>query len=157
MSAANSQQTGRSRGGNWRNSAFFDTSRSVFWHAHPTTVRMLLGLASLGWALCLLVTPDILSNYPYQYMLLVMPWWGWAAGFLLYCAGVFWRIFDHTPRLRWALAINVLGCLLWFTLTICITLKAGRFIPGSSLELVTCFFAAWALIRTGVGKDVGTP
>lgn len=135
----------------------FDTSRSVFWQSHPATIRMLLALSSLGWAICLICDPLILTKWPYQYMLAVMPYSAWLLCFLCYFAGIFWRIFDRTPRIHWALLINALGCFLWFTLTICITLRAGRFIPGSSLEAVTCVFAAWALIRTGLGKDVGTP
>lgn len=147
----------RDKFGKLRNSGIFDISRSVFWQAHPATIRMVLALASLLWAVTILQHPQILLRPPYQYMPTVLPWWGWVVGFTLYFVGVFWRIYDSKSRVNLALAVNILGCLLWFTLTICVNLAAGRFIPGTSLELVTCFFAAWALIRTGVGKDVGTP
>jgi hypothetical protein len=146
-----------SQSGNFANSGFFDVSRSVFWQAHPTTVRMLLGLASLGWALCIICNPAVVDLPQYRLMMQVMPSWLWSTLFAAHFVGVFWRIFDHTPRIRWALAINFIGCYLWFTLTICINLAAGYFIPGSCLEAVTCAFAAWALVRTGLGKDVGTP
>lgn len=157
MTPGNDAQRQRDSCGYSANSGIFGVSRSVFWQAHPATIRMLMALASLSWALSILHYPAILTTPPYQYMPTVMPWWAWVTGFLLYFVGVFWRIYDHRPRVRIALAINILGFLLWFALTICVNLAAGRFIPGTSLELVTCFFAAWALIRTGVGKDVGTP
>ena len=139
------------------NSSLFDISRGVFWQAHPTTVRMLLALASMGWALVLLANYDILNHYPYQYMLTVMPAWAWCIGFMAHFTGTFWRIFDSTPRVHWALTINALGCFLWIALTICINMRAGTFLPGSSLDAVTCAFSLWVLIRTGLGKDVGTP
>jgi hypothetical protein len=138
-------------------SRVFAVCRGVFWQSHLTNVRMLLALASLGWALAIITNPDVLHIYPYQYMPLVMPTWLWVALFAAHFVGTFWRIFDGTSRLRWALAVNTLGCFLWITLTICVNLRAGHFIPGSCLEVVTCCFSAWALVRTGLGKDVGTP
>ena len=138
-------------------SGYLDISRRVFWYAHPTTIRMLLGLSSLLFAVIMLVNPAVAEMRQYTLMMAVMPGWLWVVGMLLHFVGVFWRIFDATPRVRWALAINLLGCYLWFTLTICVNVSMGGIIPGSSLEVITCLFAAWALIRTGIGKDVGTP
>lgn len=134
-----------------------DISRRIFWHAHPTTIRMLLGLSSLLYALAMFINPSVLQLPHYRIMMQIMPMWLWIALMVTHFIGVFWRVFDTRPRVRWAIAINVLGCYLWFTLTIATNLSMGRFIPGSSLEVITCLFAAWALIRTGVGKDVGTP
>ena len=139
------------------NSRFFDVSRSVFWQAHPATIRMLLGLASLGWFLCIVVDVHTLYNANYRYMWSIMPMELWGTLFLLHFIGTFWRIFDPNPRVGWALAVNMLGCFLWFTMTIATNSAAGVVIPGSCLEIVTCGFAAWALIRTGLGKDVRTP
>ena len=139
------------------NSGFVAVSRSVFWHAHPTTIRMLLGLASLGWALCLIFDVRTVHNPVYRYMWATMPKGLWAVLFCAHFFGTYWRVFDPKPRVRWAIAVNMLGCALWFTLTIATNVAAGTIIPGSCLEIVTCAFAAWALIRTGLGKDVRTP
>lgn len=157
MATDNTPQGYRDTRGLSVNSGFLGVSRSVFWQAHPTTIRMLLALSSAGWALCLLGNPALLTMPQYRLMLQIMPPWLWAVAFTTHFIGVFWRVFDTKPRVRWALAINLLGCFLWFTLTICINTAAGYFIPGSCLEAVTCAFSAWALIRTGLGKDVGTP
>jgi hypothetical protein len=139
------------------NSRFFYVSRSVFWQAHPTTIRLLLGLASLGWFLCIATDVRTLYNTNYRYMWSIMPMEVWGTLFFLHFVGTFWRIFDPAPRVRWALFFNMLGCFLWFTMTIATNSAAGVVIPGSCLEIVTCAFAAWALIRTGLGKDVRTP
>ncbi len=134
-----------------------EVSRAVFWGAHPTTVRLILGLSSALWALVLLLDPQALTRWPYQYMLMIMPTWSWCVCFSLHFVASFWRIFDQTPRIYWALCTNTLGCFLWLTLTICINLRAGMFIPGSSLEVIISLFSVWSLIRTGLGKDMGTP
>lgn len=138
-------------------SGILHISRNVFWGAHPTTIRMLLALASMVWGLVLIFEANVLSNWPYQYMLTIAAPWVWGLGFWVHFIGTFWRIFDRKSRVRWALFINGLGCFLWLTLTICINLRAGTFIPSSSLDAVTCVFSVWVLIRTGLGKDVGTP
>ncbi len=157
MSPLNERRTDSDRRGKPTNTCIRGISRSIFWHADTTTIRVLLALASLGWTLTIICKPDILTVYPYQIIGSIAPGWLWALLFSLYCGGVFWRIFDRTPRVGWALAINAFGLALWLTITICINVKAGAFIPGSALEVVTCLFAAWALIRTGLGQDVVTP
>lgn len=131
-------------------------SRKVFWEADTTTIRMSLALASMGWVYSLLARHDLLQTYPYQIMGAIAPASIWASLFTLYFIGVFWRIFDPVRRVRWALAINALGVLLWITVTLCLNLRTGRFVPGSSLEIVTCLFAGWAMIRTGNHKEVVT-
>ncbi len=135
----------------------FATCKSVFWGAHPTTIRMLMGLSSVLWAITLVFDESALLRWPYQYMLTVMSPASWAVGFGLHFIGTFWRIFDHTPRIYWALCINALGCFLWISLTICINLRVGLFTPGSGLEVITSLFSVWVLVRTGLGKDMATP
>lgn len=157
MSYSNSERTPDPACGIAANSGFLNVSRSVFWRAHPATIRMLLALASLGWFLCILLGAANVGPNNYRYMWMIMPEWLWAVLFLFHFAGTFWRLFDPEPRVGWALGLNILGFLLWFMLTCSTNFAAGHFIPGSCLEVVTCGFAAWALIRTGVGKDVRTP
>ena len=130
---------------------------SVFWTADTTTIRMLLGMASFFWAAILVINPAILSEHPYQIMYSLAPSKCWAFLFFLYFLGVVWRIYDPCERIRWALGVNAFGLSLWVVLTLCMNIQAGSFLPGSSLEAVVCFFAAWALVRTGLGKDVVTP
>lgn len=138
-------------------SGYIDIARWVFWHAHPTTIRMVLALSSALFAGGMLITPDAMELKQYHMMMTIMPGWLWEVLLIVHFLGVFWRIFDAVPRVRWALAINILGCFLWFTITISVSLSVGLFLPGSSPSVVICAFAAWALIRTGIGKDVGTP
>jgi hypothetical protein len=137
-------------------------ARVFFWYADTTTIRLQLALASLVWAFGLLLGPCdgiqcLGAGKGLRNLQAVATLNVWAMMFILHFVGVCWRLIDQRARPRWAIFVNAYGLAIWVYGTISIILGLGRLTAGTSLELVTCFFAAWALCRTGLNEEISTP
>jgi hypothetical protein len=136
--------------------------RILFWYADTTTVRLQLALASALWAFALLFDrcEGLLclgAGKGLRELEGIADLRVWSAMFTLHFATVLWRLIDPVSRPWWAFAINTFGLALWLFNTISIITVLGRLTSGTCLEIVTCFFAAWALIRTDINEEVSTP
>jgi len=136
--------------------------RLVFWHADTTTIRLLLAIASLVWGIALLAGPCqgikcLGASRGLNELKGIASLSVWAAMFFLHFVLVMWRFVDQRSRPGWALLINSFGLGLWLYATIAIITSLQRLTSGTSLELVTCFFAAWALYRTGINDEISSP
>ena len=117
--------------------------------ADDVKVRWLMALASIGWAIELVVRPDTLDRPYYILMRAMLPSWGWALAFLAHGIGALWRIYERRERERWALAINAFGAAVWFAATLSQDLAAHRFLVSSSLEFIACLFLLGTFVSTG--------
>ena len=141
---------------------------AIFWLSDTTTIRVLLGLASLGFTLGLWLPLDTFSQLPFAGMASCFNFksvpisvraheWVWGVLFLLHALGVSWRMFDLTPRIKWAFAINAYGLMLWLASTGLITQAVGKYTPALSLEVVVIMAAFVALVRTGLNDEQVSP
>ncbi len=133
-------------------------SKSLFWSADTVTIRLILGIASLIWGIPLIFFNTNIPKLPIFYTTglhtnLVFL----GCLFFLHGIGVLWRIYDPKPRIICALLVNILGLLLWLQATMFIVYSTRALTSGTSLELVMCCFAAWALYRTGLREEIVTP
>lgn len=129
----------------------------LFWDLDTTTVRLLLGLSSLGWALSAWENPVAFRLKSFEIIAATAPAGVWCTMFMLHGVGVLWRFFDPTPRPVWALIINSFGLLLWTTISVMAGLALSTFSPFLALEVVVCLFAGWTLYRTGLREEIVTP
>lgn len=135
----------------------FLVTKELFWNADTTTIRLILALSSLLFTIGLMATGVDFNFVGYRVMKAMAPKEVWASLFFLHFLGLSWRFLDPIPRIGWALAINGFGLLIWVASTVAINSAFLRFVPGTSVELVLCCFAAWALFRTGLRKEILTP
>lgn len=132
----------------------------VFFTADTLTVRLLLAVASFGYAV-LFIWPDashaepILQRKAYALMAF-MPGgeWTWAGLFFLHWAGVHWRALDPKERIGWGLAVNTLGVVIWAYSTAALNIAVGTILPGQALEWTLVGASMWALYRTGLTAEV---
>lgn len=136
---------------------FRHVTKALFWNADTTTVRLILALSSLLFCIGLIIPGADFTRPGFIVMADVAPQYVWAAGFFAHFLGLSWRFLDPVPRITWALIINALGLLLWLTSSLCINFAYHTFAPGTSAELVLCFFAGWSLLRTGLRQETLTP
>lgn len=138
--------------------SFKDTFRLVFLGADTVTIRLLLAWSSLWSALALFIDDDKFQLPAYAVVKLLGTEQMWGCYFLLHFIGIHWRIFNRArSRPKWALVINTYGFFLWFYSTIGLCMAVGSVGIVSALALTLCAASAWALYRTGLGKDVVTP
>lgn len=135
----------------------YTVCRGLFWHADTTTIRLILALASLVYATGLMLPGVDLSQPNFAIMRQTMCKEGWALLFFLHWLGMSWRFLDPKPRVGWALFINSFGLLVWTVSTFTINRSYPVYAPGTSLEIVVCLFSAWALLRTGLKKEILNP
>ena len=137
--------------------AFKDTAYLVFFGADMVTIRVILALASLVSGVALLVDDDKFQMPSYA----VVGKFGnekmWAVYFFLHFIGVHWRVFERSKsRPTWALIINTWGFAIWFISTVGVAWAVGSVGIPTSIALTMCVASAWALFRTGLGRDVVT-
>lgn len=137
--------------------SFRDTARLVFMEADTTTIRLLLAWSSFWSALGLIFDDDKFQLPAYA----VVAQFGnekmWTLYFLAHFIGVHWRVFERSKsRPRWALAINCFGFAIWFVSTVGIAWAVGGIGIPIAMSMTLCMASAWALYRTGLGKDVVT-
>jgi hypothetical protein len=131
---------------------------AVMRYADTSTIRVLLGNASMLWVYGLMKVyifggQHVFEREAYYYMAQLAPDWAWAIAFLFHGLGVYWRIYDSKSRSTWALLINGAGFLIWFVSTLSINVAIGQFLPSSSLEWTLVFASGWALYRTGFSHE----
>lgn len=158
-------------------------ARLVFYTADTLTVRLLMAWGSGVYAVLLVWphisnalrtaivemmpvlgrwvgvqhVPDLFTRPAYAIMALVPGGsWTWAGLFLLHMIGVHWRALDPKESIPWALAINILGLVVWAYSTASLALSLGTLLPSSALELVVIFFSFWILVRTGLQPEIVT-
>jgi hypothetical protein len=132
-------------------------TKEIFLDSDATTIRTILGTASLGWTIGLWLPLETFNHPAYAWMNIIASEFWWGLAMLLHFLGVTWRVYDIKPRLHWAFFINLYGAVLWTFLTGCITFALGRFTPGLALE-ICLITAAWvSLLRTGQNEGRGSP
>lgn len=123
---------------------------SVFRNADTVTIRLLLAMASIGFAACLVLGDNVFERQGYHLMSKFGNEWWWAVLLVLHFLGVIWRVYDPIERIGWGLVINSLGFALWAVMTLFINLSLGAVTPGTALEWTLVFASGWALYRTGL-------
>lgn len=134
----------------------FIICRYLFWFTDTTIWRLFLGVAALFYAVGLCF-PGLGGQHLRFALAEVVPYrYAWVGLFLLYFVGVFWRFIDVTPRVRWALAVNALGCGLWLTTAVSVFMTYS-FTPGAATNGVLWVCSAWVLLRTALTSEIVTP
>jgi hypothetical protein len=123
---------------------------TILRNADTVTIRVLLALASLGFASCLLLGDNVMLRPGYHLMRKVGNEVVWSALFALHFVGVLWRVYDPRERIGWALLVNAFGFVLWAVMTLCLNLALGSVTPGTALEWTLVCASGWALYRTGL-------
>lgn len=122
------------------------------------TIRVLLAGASLLFGLLLLFGAHgntfAMSPLAYGLMAVVTTEKVWAALFILHFFGVAWRVYDPISRPYWAIAVNSFGLFVWGFSTLLINLSIDRITPSTGCEWMMVLASAWALFKTGLGKEV---
>lgn len=131
--------------------------KMLFIEGDTTTIRVLLGVASLGWTIGLWVQPLGTFERPiFIWMRAVANEWVWGGLFLLHFVGVFWRLIDTIERKNWAMAVNMLGFALWAASTSAQILAVGEYTPSTSLEIVATIALFVVMLRTGRNREIRT-
>lgn len=128
----------------------------TFVKGDTTAIRALMALASAGWTAGLWLPLGTFDRPIFAWMHWLAPGWAWGLLFLLHFAGVTWRFMDPVARVRWGLAINILGFALWALSTIGQTLAVGEFTPSTSLEWFATAALFMAMVRTGLNSEAHT-
>lgn len=123
---------------------------SILHNADTVTIRVILAMASLGFAACLLFGADVFERQGYHLVRKLGTEEWWSVLFVLHFLGVIWRVYDPVERIRWALVINAFGFALWAVMTLLINFSLGAVTPGTALEWTLVFASGWALYRTGL-------
>lgn len=130
--------------------------RYLFWFTDTTILRLVLGVASLLFAVALAAPASMLDPDRLAVMLFMPYRMVWISLLLLYFVGVFWRFIDARPRVRWALTVNSLGCVLWLAIAIS-TFSAYGLNLSVVVEGVLGLLSLWVLYRTGLTPEIVTP
>jgi hypothetical protein len=123
---------------------------TILKNADTVTIRLLLALASVGFAACLMFGTDVFERPGYHLMRKMGGETAWSLMFMLHFAGVIWRVYDPVERIGWALLINSFGFVLWGVMTLLLNLALGSVTPGTALEWTLVLASGWALYRTGL-------
>jgi hypothetical protein len=151
-----------------RTQYFRDRTRVIYHSIDPGTIRLMLAVASFLWAagavdwfiprmvftlfgltFAIDLHFDPFSRHGYEIMAAMAPAWVWAILFTIHGLGVFWRFYDAHERLRWHLAVNVFGFVLWLTATLALNVGLGTISPFSSPEWTMILASGMALVLTG--------
>lgn len=123
---------------------------TIFRNADTVTIRLLLAVASIGFAACLVLGDGVFDRPGYHLMRKFGNEWFWATLFVLHYLGVVWRLYDPVERIGWAIVVNSFGFVIWAIMTLCLNLSLGSVTPGTALEWTLVFASGWALYRTGL-------
>lgn len=137
--------------------SFLAKTKTIFIEGDTNTIRVLLAVASLIFALDLWAPYPIFLRPYWQPLAAVASQTGWGLAFFLHFILVMWRQYDDTPRPLTAFLINAYGLLLWFVVTGMLTQGTGNFAPTNSLELTVLLAGAVALVRTGLNDEKHSP
>lgn len=82
--------------------------------------------------------------------IILPPYYKWvtAAVFALNALCLWWRIFDHTPRIVWATVINASTAILWLTVTVAGLAVYGQVWSENVGEIMLTLTALFVLTRT---------
>jgi len=145
----------RSREGNlWQH--VITVCLRILWHSHASTIRAMLGLSSLLWAIGVYTHPQSLFEYPYTIftrLTLGPAPEMWVALFGVHFLGTLWRLFDPRQRVKWGLVVNSYGLALWLLVTIGLTVELRGLSPANATTWAITLFSGWALYKTGARDD----
>lgn len=130
--------------------------RYLFWFTDTTLLRLVLGVSSLLFAIALALPDTIFDPDRFAVTLYVPYRTVWIVLFLLHFLGVFWRLIDARHRVRWALTVNSLGCVLWLGVAISTFMVYG-FSLSVVVEGMLGILSVWVLYRTGLTPEIVTP
>lgn len=120
--------------------------------ASNTFQRLILAVAASIYAITTAAGPDLASSHaPQAYRALVLSSgykWVFAAVFALDAFCLWWRLFDHTPRVTWAFVINIFTAMLWVTIAMSTIAVYGSFLPDATGEVVLALTALFSMVRT---------
>lgn len=158
-----------------RTAYFASTTKLIFLALDPPTIRVLLAMASFGWAFGAIdwPLPRIDFHIPwlgwhvffdlhfqpfqrkgYELLAYFAPAWVWALLFALHGVGVGWRFYERKERRTWHLFINLYGFVLWLSMTLAVNYMIGTYNPMSALEWTMIFASGWALVMSGKRTEV---
>lgn len=133
-------------------------TRNILFKSDTATIRAILAISSLFLSVTVMLQYDISPSPLWKVVWAVADKDIWAMAFFLHFIGLSWLFLDPHPRLRWELIINSYGLLIWVASTLVINMSTWKLYatiaPSTALETVVCLFAAWALFRTGQGKEL---
>lgn len=122
-----------------------------FWqHARTRTVMFMAGLASFLWGVSLLLEQN--SGFQasgFAVMRALLPAWCWAVLFLLHTACVFVCRWSMRPIRRFELSTCFYGFVIWSFYVVASWLSQGRYVVGTSVEVVMVLMLGWSLRRAG--------
>lgn len=129
---------------------------SLLIKSDTTPTRFYLALAASSWALGLF-PGNTFERPAYIYMTLFgMNERSWEVLWTLHAGLMFWRIFSTVPRPRIAFAVNLLGLVLFWTVTIAFfAARPYPFPAGIATDLVTALASFWVFVRTGINSEKG--
>lgn len=129
---------------------------SLIAYSDTTPTRFMLALAATFWAILLYLPGETFGRPVYRYMALVASEETWASFWALHAIGMWWRIFSAVDRPRLALAIHMLGAMLFTAAAVSIYLSRLYPIPaGIAPDVVLALAAGWVLVRTQVHSEKG--
>lgn len=131
--------------------------KSFFFEFDAVTIRAILALGSMAFALILVIGGQPFTREAYSIMEAVGHEGFWTIAFLLHTAGTLWRILDPVARPRWAVAFNAYGVFIWFFTTLSICIAVGYLPPSMALNWIVVGLAGWALFRTARYPEKLTP
>lgn len=132
----------------------------IVFKSDATTIRLLLAMSSLLWAIGAFTHPATFISSAYAVLdklafgVITPPLWG--ALFLIHFVGVIWRLGPHRSNF-WGLVVNGYGLALWLSVTLALSYTLGGLTVGISPDWALCLFAGWAFIRSGKESDAISP
>lgn len=121
------------------------------------TIRVVLALASIIWAIALLLGTQTFERPGWKILAVVSPEITWAILFLIFPLASAWRMVTPTYSRFWGLVINSYGFAIWFFTTLATNLAIGAFSPSTSLEWTILVAQGYVVVMTGLKKEVVTP
>lgn len=121
-------------------------------YASNTFQRFVLAIAASIYTITTAAGPDLThSRAPQAYQALVLSSgykWVFAAVFALDAFCLWWRLFDHTPRVKWAIFINIFTATLWTSIALATIATYGSFLPDATGEVVLALISLFSMVRT---------
>lgn len=121
-----------------------------------TTIRSILAVCSLVWAIAMLAGPQTFHRNGWMILAHVSNEFIWGCIFLLHFLTTLWRFVDPQSRFYWNQIVNIYGFLIWFFVTLATNITLGAFSPGSAAEWVLIACQGYVILRTGYKKEVVT-
>lgn len=125
----------------------------------PRPVRLILGFASLLWAIFSWINPATFNLPVYSFLKSFgnhNSWWiaSWPWFFFSHFILVVWQIYDPKYRQRIALAVNSYGLFIWSFYTVSLNISSTGPTSGTSSEWALCAAAAWALYTNDIIRRI---